>query len=65
MQMNYGSSTDVLANFIGRFFLAKIIYPNQLIILQPKKNVNKVVLINETKLQNQLNYQNEGTKIDI
>lgn len=30
-----------------------------------KNNVNKVVLLNETKLQNQLNYQNEGTEIEI
>ncbi|QOW09130.1 acetylglutamate kinase [Kaistella flava (ex Peng et al. 2021)] len=30
-----------------------------------ENNVNKVVLLNETKLQNQLNHQNEGTEIDI
>lgn len=30
-----------------------------------ENNVNKVILLNETKLQNQINHQNEGTEIDI
>ena len=30
-----------------------------------ENNVNKVVLLNETKLQNQINHQNEGTEITI
>ncbi len=33
--------------------------------LSKENNVNKVVLLNEAKLQNQLNYQNEGTEIYI
>ena len=33
--------------------------------LAKENNVNKVVLLNENKLQNQLNYQNEGTEIEI
>ncbi len=33
--------------------------------LAKENKVNKVVLLNETKLQNQLNYQNEGTEIEI
>lgn len=33
--------------------------------LAKENNVNKVVLLNEAKLQNQLNYQNEGTEITI
>ena len=33
--------------------------------LAKENKVNKVVLMNETKLQNQLNYQNEGTEIKI
>ena len=30
-----------------------------------ENNVNKVILLNETKLQNQINHQNEGTEITI
>lgn len=33
--------------------------------LAKENNVNKVVLLNETKLQNQLNHLNEGTEITI
>ena len=33
--------------------------------LAKENKVNKVVFLNETKLQNQLNYQNEGTEIEI
>ena len=33
--------------------------------LAKENNVNKVVLLNETKLQNQINHQNEGTEITI
>ena len=33
--------------------------------LAKEKNVNKVVLLNETKLQNQISHQNEGTEIQI
>ncbi|MGS0747146.1 acetylglutamate kinase [Halpernia sp. GG3] len=33
--------------------------------LAVENNVKKVVLINETKLENQINYQNEGTEIYI
>lgn len=33
--------------------------------LAKENNVNKVVLLHETKLQNQLNHHNEGTEIEI